>query len=425
MDRKHISSAFALLAVALFCFAPCACSLAAASDTSPPQSSLPEVFFGMHVGRAGTRTPWPSVRFATWRLWDSGVAWPRLEPRKGEWHFELLDKYVDLAAAHNVEILLPLGLSPPWASARPHEPPRDSPGSAAEPHSLDDWRNYVRTVATRYKGRIRCYEIWNEPNFKRFFTGSEQQMVDLTREAYRVLKDVDLANILVAPAPTMRRGLPWFETFLRLGGAQYADVIGYHLYVNPGPPEDIVPLVAEVRSLMARYGAGDKALWNTETGWAVKQFASPEEEAAYLLRAMILSWAGGVSRFYWYAWDNTNFVTLHVAERDTVTVTAAGHAFAGLQQWLVGSTARSCSQAQASGVWVCELENDSRPAWILWHPEGTFTFHLPPSWKVAYSIDILGARRPLAPARSVEIGITPVLLTSFPFAMNASAGTAH
>src|SRR5215468_5110882 len=133
--------------------------------------SLPAEFFGMHIHHAGAATPWPEVPFSEWRLWDAYVAWPSLEPQKGKWHFETLDKYVALAEQHNVGILLPLGLSPQWASARPQEKSTYQPGNAAEPRNLDDWRNYVKTVATRYKGRIHEYEIWNEPNLKLFWTG--------------------------------------------------------------------------------------------------------------------------------------------------------------------------------------------------------------------------------------------------------------
>ena len=76
---------------------------------------------GMVVPRPGLKepTPWPSVPFGAWRLWDAYVGWPQLEPKQGTWNFSTLDKYVALAEAHNVEILLPLGLTPEWASARP------------------------------------------------------------------------------------------------------------------------------------------------------------------------------------------------------------------------------------------------------------------------------------------------------------------
>ena len=124
-------------------------------------------------------------------LWDAYVTWPNLEPARGKWDFSRLDKYVAIAEKRGVSILLPLGLTPAWASARPAEASNYKPGNAAEPSNLELWRNYVRTVASRYKGRIRTYELWNEPNIPKFFSGSVDMLVKLTQIAREELKKVD------------------------------------------------------------------------------------------------------------------------------------------------------------------------------------------------------------------------------------------
>src|SRR5580704_5261031 len=112
-----------------------------------PNHPITAQYFGMHIHHTASGTPWPPVQFGSWRLWDSGVAWPQLEPQLGKWDFTLLDRYVQLAAQHHVEIVLTLGLTPAWASARPQEPSAYSRGNAAEPRSLADWEDYVRVVA--------------------------------------------------------------------------------------------------------------------------------------------------------------------------------------------------------------------------------------------------------------------------------------
>src|SRR5437899_7225230 len=127
-------------------------------------------------------TPWPRVSFGSWRLWDAYVVWPNVEPQKGQWDFSHLDGYISLAESHSVEILLPLGLTPAWASSRPKEKSGYEPGNAAEPRNISDWSEYVREVATRYKGRIHAYEIWNEPNLSDFFSGRPDTMLELARE---------------------------------------------------------------------------------------------------------------------------------------------------------------------------------------------------------------------------------------------------
>ena len=136
---------------------------------------VPREYWGLHIHRAGALGSWPAA-FGAWRLWDARVAWPNLEPNPGQWRFDALDEYVEMAREHRVEILLPLGMSPSWASARPSEVSSYSPGATAEPADLQRWRDYVRTVAQRYKGRVRHYEIWNEPNLRSFYTGSTATM---------------------------------------------------------------------------------------------------------------------------------------------------------------------------------------------------------------------------------------------------------
>jgi hypothetical protein len=89
--------------------------------------------------------------------------------------------------------------------------------------------------------------------------------------------------------------------FLSKGGGEYVDIIGYHFYVTPKPPETMVPLVEKVKKIMQQNGAGDKPLWDTETGWfPPSQFDSGELAAAYLARSYLILWAEGVQRLYWY-----------------------------------------------------------------------------------------------------------------------------
>jgi len=90
-------------------------------DLQPPAGAIPATYFGLHIHRATTTTPWPVIPFGAWRLWDAGVSWSDLEPRNSNWDFRLLDQYVTLAQKHNVDLLLPLGFTPTWASARPNE----------------------------------------------------------------------------------------------------------------------------------------------------------------------------------------------------------------------------------------------------------------------------------------------------------------
>jgi hypothetical protein len=389
------------------------CSTIATSESASykgPPNPVDAAFFGTHIHHAASGTPWPAVTFAGWRLWDAGVTWPQLEPEPGKWNFDLLDRYTRIAGEHHVDILLTLGLTPAWASARPDEPSAYDKGNAAEPRQLADWEQYLRVVATRYKGVIHNYEIWNEPNVKGTFTGSSQAMLELSRAAYRVLKSVDPTITVVSPAATAGDGVSWLGEYLQKGGCAYTDVIGYHFYVTPEPPEAMVALIKKVEVTSRKYDCQNKPVWNTESGWASpKQFASEEEAAGYMMRTYLLNWLLGVQRCYWYAWDNHNWSTLDLTSRSSNKITNAGTAYGVLHSWMVGSILRSCER-ERSGIWICQLDRSSSSDRVIWSESGRQSITIPSSWHVRTTTLWTGQSQ--SPTTSLNVGAAPTLLSS-------------
>jgi hypothetical protein len=314
-----------------------------------------------------------------------------------------------MAQEHNQDLLLTLGLTPRWASARPQEPSGYQPGFAAEPTDIEDWKTFVTTVATRYKGRIHNYEIWNEPNLKQFWSGTTDQLLALTREASQIIRGIDPRALIVSPAATSGYGVKWLSEFLSKGAGQYVDVIGYHFYVSDQPPEAMVDVIEQVEQTMANNGVGAKPLWDTEAGWfKPNPFPSDELAASYLARAFILNWAAGVQRFYWYAWDNHK-MTVETTEADDETLKPAGRAFGTIQKWLVGAHMESCSQ-DASHTWTCQLDRGSAQQWIMWNPDGKKTIAIPSAWHAKSITPLLEEMHPLIGA-TLDIGPAPVLVT--------------
>jgi hypothetical protein len=375
-----------------------------------PDRPIPVQYFGMHIHHATSGTPWPPVPFTGWRLWDSGVAWPQLEPQPGKWDFTLLDRYVQIAAKHQVGIVLTLGLTPSWASARPQESSAYGKGNAAEPRSLNDWENYVRVVTTRYQKAIRTYEIWNEPNISANFSGTPQKMLQLSRAAFETIKAVDAGIIVVSPSATTEAGVTWLNQFLGKGGCKYSDVIGYHFYVTPDPPEAMIPLIQKVKGVLNSRGCGNKPLWNTESSWAKPKYFSSEAEAAgYLMRMYVVNWLMGVERCYWYSWDNHNWSTVELTTRDGNQMTTVGAAYGIIHDWMVGSVLRFCS-LQKSEVWTCRFDQGPIKSWIVWAESGTVQFAVPESWGVthvsSWTGDVQGLHSTLA------VGPTPRCLSA-------------
>lgn len=338
--------------------------------------------------------------------------WAELEPNKGDWRFSILDSYVAEAEKRGVEPLLVLGLAPWWA-AGPNSSPSFLPQApCSPPQNVSDWQNYVRIVATRYKGRIRQYELWNEAHVKQFYCGTEQQMLELARAAYTILKEVDPNNIVISPTGAWW----WLDDFFPIGGGAYCDVIGYHFYVSGSPPDDparppesMLELVQKLRALMSKYNLADRPIWNTEQGWWNKVF-SPDEAASYVARSYLLMWAAGIDRQYWYAWDNHTAVSLRLTQQDSITITPAGRAFAEVQKWMLGADLNSCA-ANSDGTWICALtRTGGYRAWAIWNPKFATEFSPPADWNVTHVRNLDGTNSALAPGSSVAIDGSPRLI---------------
>jgi hypothetical protein len=384
-----------------------------AHSASPPPMKIPASLFGMHINQPPGKA-WPNVPFYGWRLCEDYPTWGSLEPQAGVWKFEQLDRAVALATKNKIEVLLTLGQTPRWAAARPDDPsPYGNPGWPSEPANLKDWRNYVRTIANRYKGKIRHYEIWNEPDYKLFYTGSVSKMVELAKEAYTILKQVDPQNVVLSPGAT--NGTPdfqWQKDFFRQGGGKYADVISQHFYPKTAVPEDRADYIESFTTMLTKAGLSKKPIWNTETGWVKPVTMQSDRQAmAFVARTYLIDWAKGVQRLYWYAWDNRDYVSLYFTHSDRQTPTGIATSYATTQKWMVGARMGKC-QPQNDKTWMCQLTRNGRSNWVVWNPDRQLTFTVPKSWNIKTTQDLTGKTKKLPASRQVAIDFSPLLLSS-------------
>ena len=367
---------------------------------TPPATKIPVNYFGLHVLHLiqAQDTEWPDVPFGTWRLWDAHVSWNLLEPRKGQYDFSLLDQYVQVAQQKNVDMILTLAVTPPWADNGVH-------GGTNPPSDLGDWQAFVTTVAQRYAGKIHYYEILNEPDHTAWFTGTMQDAINMDAAAYTAIKNADPSSVVLSPpVDGDPDGRAWLDEFLSLGGGKYVDIYAFHLYVG-SYPEALVPKMLHLNQVLAKYGEDKKLIWNTEAGWPFYRM-DPNLGAAYIARAYIINWALGLRRLNIYAWDHPR---LGIAPDGQNTAMTA--AYANIFHWLQGSTMTLCRQLE-NGIWVAHLTlSDGSEAKLAWYPNG-ITVLDPVYVGAATSYENLdGTSVQIQPGGShVHVSRTPILL---------------
>jgi uncharacterized protein (TIGR03437 family) len=375
--------------------------------TAPGTFSVDDASFTDASGQpVSGGVPWPAARFGTLRLWDSGTTWTALEPLRGVWNFAPLDAWVAAAQANGApDIILTLGQTPAWASSNPDDVNYVGAGAPAPPTNIQDWNDYVTAVAQRYKGRIRYYEIWNEPNDNTYFTGTVAQLAQLTQAAYQILKAVDPQNTVISPAAY---SAGYLDTFLATGAGAYVDVVAQHFYTTP--PEATGPLIANVRLVMNKYGLGGMPLWDTE-GASGDTTTPQAQAAAYITRKYLTDLAYGSGRYDWYTWGNATAFCVGTAQTDPIALTEAGQAYRYLFDWLLGA---SLTQAviDPSGTWQIWLTlATGDPAIIVWNPAQNVAFTIPAAIQARTVRDIFGGATAVQ-GTTITVTDSPVLLTS-------------
>lgn len=412
---------------------------------------VPKDYFGLHFFYTAADLRWPGATptripesVGSWRLWDAyGIEWRYLEPEKGVWRFEYLDKYVAQAKARGIDLVLTLGQTPQWASARPNEESSHGVGNAAEPAQLSDWIEYVRTVVSRYKGQIASYELWNEPAFLEtdripsssgkvgYYSGSTKSLVGLAREAAKVIHEIDPNARLITPSVVgHHQGLKRLDAYLKAGGGKYADIVGFHFYfVDTIEAEQLPIMVGKVRELMDRYGIGSKPLWNTESGLMIQAngevvkaqepggkgvlsiVLEDRDAAALMSRYLILGLHSGLGRYYWFAWDSGSMGLL--SGKKPRVINKAGRGFATTRRWLVGSEFNGCHEYD-KGLWRCQLSDPQtqRKAEIAWSTSGKQNVSVSPG--LTHYETLLGLRSDETGTlnKSVLVDATPMLMKS-------------
>ena len=191
------------------------------------------------------------------------------------------DQIVNLAEAYDVEIIARLSNPPAWTRAL-----TDTVGAYAPPDDYDDYGDFVAAVAERYEGRIRYFQLWNEPNI---YPEWGEQPVDpeaftrLLCTGYRRARQANPEAVILAPAlaPTVEvsdralNGLIFLERMYEAGAGDCFDVMSvqaYGLWSGPSdrrlrPTAINYPYHLYTRDIMVRQGDAEKPIWVSEMGW--------------------------------------------------------------------------------------------------------------------------------------------------------------
>jgi hypothetical protein len=267
-------------------------------------------------------------------------AWYDIEGAgKGQYDWSRSDRLVDQAQGYGLNMLVRVDTAPDWA--------KSSTGPMSD---FNDYGDFVYALASRYKGRVAAYQVWNEPNLAREWGGRPPDpaaYVQLLKIAYTRIKQADPNALVISAglAPTTTIGdqampdMNFLRAMYAAGANPYFDALGAHgagflappemdsgavaqdpVYGNPGDPSPVdlkrvycFRHVEDLRQIMVESGDADKQVVVLEVGWTVDprpdspynwHAVNEQQQADYLVRAYAYAkehwqpWIGLMSLIY-------------------------------------------------------------------------------------------------------------------------------
>lgn len=236
------------------------------------------------------------------------IRWDEIELEEGVFDWGRMDIAMEINQEYGYRVLATVVTTPDWA----REPGvnLEEVGPPADPQ---DFVNFLTALLERYPGQIHALEVWNEQNIDREWTAvdglSAANYVDLLRESYRAIKDIDPGIIVISGALSPTGGFvdpntgvvgaiddfDFMDQLIESGMLNYTDCVGAHhngYNISPSVTWDNVPNDPDAtfrgpfdnphhswsfRSTLQTYAnkirlaGGDQRLCVTEFGWPVTE----------------------------------------------------------------------------------------------------------------------------------------------------------
>lgn len=233
--------------------------------------------------------------------------WSDIEPKRGTFNFSKYDLFVDRLSKNKIGILGILNYGTEWASpgGKWNHPPENNELFVA----------YASAVIERYKGKVKYWEVWNEPDSAVYWQPQDglKTYGKLLKDVYVAAKNIDPECLILNGG--LANGLAGVNILYDNGINHYFDILNIHYFDDPRRPGAIKAAAAYPKlahKIMSRNGDTHKKIWITEIGcpgvpagaatgkWWIGENPTEEDQAAWAkdVYAAVLK-DGHVEKIFW------------------------------------------------------------------------------------------------------------------------------
>jgi len=187
--------------------------------------------------------------------------WEDIEPTQGKFNFEKYDLIVEVLSKCNIKILGILDYCASWAAG--------SGEWNSLPRENRLFINYAVRVISRYKDKVKYWEVWNEPDSSTYLSKQDglKSYCAFLKEVYPAAKLADPDCKILNGGLAL--GLTSVNRLYDNGAQNYFDILNIHVFENPlypGRAKAVAAYPKMCRKVMVRKGDAEKEIWITEIG---------------------------------------------------------------------------------------------------------------------------------------------------------------
>jgi hypothetical protein len=267
---------------------------------------------------------------------DWSLKWQDLEPKRGEFHWEIGDAQIDRVLAEKVKLM---ALLPPFPSAEWNsEAPENIPAKANQearvrqawaPKDADELGRFVGQAVSQYGKRVRTWEFLNEPVYTSYALPGKDH-AEYKKYGAKNYEVKDYVGLLKISFDAMKKSDPECKVIGGIAGGpdnlaleaiskgclDSCDIFNLHIYPGSQPPEGFIP---NMKRLVAAMDAAGKRrpIWITEFSyygsdtysrrpfipdagnWAEERMLKDEKQCAdYTIRFYTIMMSFGVEKIF-------------------------------------------------------------------------------------------------------------------------------
>lgn len=289
------------------------------------------------------------------------------------------------------------------------DPPKPGSPIKYEPNGLDP-KDRVRKLkvltdqltefATRYKGKVKYYELGNEPDLPFFYPGPVDEYVDSFKQMRAAIKQGDPDAVVMTGGLCFHteNGAKRANRIVELLSPDGVDAWAYH---GHGPGYEAERNAWERQyTATAKHNAQNLTFIETETGFAANDPAQKREQARTCIEKFVYSMSKHMPVMFWFALHFNEGSSDYTTVENFREPRPAAMAYRNLVQQLRGAQFVRQVQLDQSVIQAYEFEKPSNQrALVYWS-----TISQPCSQRLvlhhaksgtAYLVDMFGNRSPL------------------------------